>query len=121
MSASIPLSTTFTATSVAVSSTGSLNPAPIPRDLAQAASFHVFAFAPRGDLLVSESEGSFSLDQWNEVYAVAERVCCDENELAKRGSMVVERDAVGAEYLHSALKEAINAKVQRGQSWKPAT
>lgn len=50
---------------------------PTIREIQQAASIHVLAFSSHGDLLVVESEGEFTLDEWDQVFEKAQRVCCD--------------------------------------------
>lgn len=40
-------------------------------------SVHVLAFTSHGSLLVAESEGSFSLTDWDTVYEAARTICCD--------------------------------------------
>jgi exosome complex component RRP46 len=111
------LSTTFTTASAVVDPTGSITLSPSATAIAQSASFHVFAFTPKGGLLVSESKGSFDTEKWNEVYTAAERSCCSEDDLAQRGSMIVESQESESN-VYSALKKAIVEKVEAEQKWR---
>ncbi|KAI9730464.1 MAG: exosome non-catalytic core subunit rrp46 [Claussenomyces sp. TS43310] len=79
LSATIPLAMTLTSTLLVVNEEGSSksivqNPTPV--EIQQASSVHVFAFTSHYDLLVNESEGSFTMDDWNDLYDIAERLCC---------------------------------------------
>lgn len=84
LSASIPLRTTATAASFAYvpDNTPSDNDYKLvssfsPRDAAVARSTHVLAFAAHHDkLLLAESEGEFSMDEWDDVVAAARKMCC---------------------------------------------
>ncbi|OJD30611.1 exosome complex subunit rrp46 [Diplodia corticola] len=116
VSASIPLSTTFSATLLAASSTNDIITNPSVKDLAQASSLHVFAFAPKGDLLLAESEGKFDLRTWDALHDAAARICCATGDEVEG----MEVDGKEAENLHSVLKDAVSLKVHREQSWKEA-
>ncbi|KAB2581131.1 putative exosome complex subunit rrp46 protein [Lasiodiplodia theobromae] len=116
VSASIPLSTTFSATLLAVSSTNDIITNPSVKDLAQAASLHVFAFAPKGELLVAESEGKFDLGTWDKVHDAAAKTCC----APEQDGEGMEVDGKEHENLHSLVKDAVRQKVQRDQAWKEA-
>ncbi|SPN97174.1 related to RRP46 protein, involved in rRNA processing [Cephalotrichum gorgonifer] len=48
---------------------------PTPVQISRARSVHVLAFTSEGDLLLSESEGQFSLADWDEVVGAARQVC----------------------------------------------
>lgn len=117
VSASIPLSTTFASTILAVSPSNALIATPSVKDLTSATSLHVFAFAPKGDLLLAESEGAFDLDTWEQLHDAAAQICCA---AAESSGMDVDAGAGGAENLHQVLKGAVRQKVQREQAWKEA-
>ncbi|OAA64470.1 Exoribonuclease, phosphorolytic domain 1 [Niveomyces insectorum RCEF 264] len=94
LAASIPMRTTVTATSVAVLpglAGGALRSTQIvgnfsPREAAAARSTHVFAFSAQADrLLLAESDGAFTLDEWDEVLAAARKICCQGTSLEGRG------------------------------------
>lgn len=86
------------------------------KDLAQAASLHVFAFAPKGELLVAESEGKFDLGTWDKVHDTAAKTCC----APEQDGEGMEVDGKEHENLHSLVKDAVRQKVQRDQAWKEA-
>lgn len=81
----------------------------------QADSVHVLAFTSSGKLLVAESEGSFTMDEWEELYEVGKRVCCDEDETSDDDAMQVdERNGSMMRFVKSVLKE----KVEKDLHWK---
>ncbi|KAK7718248.1 exosome non-catalytic core subunit rrp46 [Botryosphaeria dothidea] len=117
VSASIPLSTTLSSTLLAVSSVNStILTTPSVKDLASASSVHVFAFTPKGELLVAESEGKFGLDTWDKLHDTAAQICCAAK--AEDGNMDV--DGAEGTNLHEVLKDAVKQKIEKDQAWKEA-
>lgn len=56
---------------------------PTQVQISRARSVHVLAFTSSGDLLLAESEGQFSLAEWDEVADAARKVCFhSEDEMA---------------------------------------
>ncbi|KAI0482916.1 hypothetical protein GGR56DRAFT_214215 [Xylariaceae sp. FL0804] len=79
LSAALPLTATLTSAALAIGSRqGATNilSNPTAREIQQSQSFHVFAFTSHDQLILSESEGNFSMQQWHEVYAAARSQCC---------------------------------------------
>ena len=80
-----------------------------------ASSIHVLAFSSRGDLLLVESEGDFTIDKWEEVHQRAKLICHgdegDEGEDVSMGSDDVSK-------LENVLKEAVETKIAKEQRWK---
>ncbi|EFX03110.1 exosome complex subunit [Grosmannia clavigera kw1407] len=76
LSASIPMRTIATAAAVAIMP-GSIISSPSPRDAAAAQSLHVFAFSGQDDkLLLAESEGAFTMEEWDNARTTAGKICC---------------------------------------------
>jgi len=83
LSAALPLAMTLTSTVIAIEENGStttLYRNPSPLQIQQAASTHVFSFTSHRQLLLAESEGEFSLKEWNNACKVAERLCCGDDQ-----------------------------------------
>jgi exosome complex component RRP46 len=83
LSASIPLAMTLASVLLALTSNGGSKRIlrnPTFGEILSADSLHVLAFTSHGDLLVAESEGSFDVVDWEEIYEVGERACCDKIE-----------------------------------------
>ncbi|KAK8181064.1 ribosomal protein S5 domain 2-type protein [Phyllosticta citribraziliensis] len=118
VSASIPLNTTFSSAIVAITPEGQTVTSRSVKQLTSASSTHVLAFSARGDLLVSESEGAFDMDAWDNAHDVAKRICTTTTTKAE-GDM--ELDLLSDhQSLHTVLKEVVNAKVLKEQAWKDA-
>ncbi|XP_014555966.1 hypothetical protein COCVIDRAFT_27225 [Bipolaris victoriae FI3] len=133
LSASIPLSTTLTSVLVAQPAPpSSALLFPTANQLLRAKpihSVHVFAFSGERKMLLSESEGSFSYEDWNEACQMAEEACCGEDDSEDQGGirLDVEGDAMEidaqaeAESLDKWLRSVVKRKVEHEQRWRSAT
>ncbi len=83
-----------------------------------AESVHVLAFASHGDLLVAESEGSFTLDDWEIVYEAAKGICCGDSKTEDHIMQDDELDC-NAGSMNSFVKSAFQAKVTEDLRWRP--
>jgi exosome complex component RRP46 len=86
--------------------------------LAIATSKHVFAFSSEGDMLVNESEGGFSLEEWNRAHDAALLVCVgmvEEDSDEDMDGVEVEGTGLG-----SVAKVAVRDCVVEGRRWKEA-
>lgn len=127
LSASIPLSTTLTAVLIALpssntstASTQLLSPTAVELLRAKPIrSAHVFAFSGEGKMLLNESHGTFSYEEWEEAAEAAEEVCCKEDGgvgLAEG----MEVDGKEGHNLDDWLRSVVRAKVEHEQRWKSA-
>jgi exosome complex component RRP46 len=127
LSASIPLATTLTSVVVAIPTNAPPLLAPTANELLRARpvkSVHVFAFAGDRRMLLNESEGQFSLEEWEEAAEAAEEVCCREEEeggvsLGGEG-MDVDGDTKSGN-LERWLRGVVGRKVEWEQRWKKGT
>lgn len=92
---------------------------PTPIECQDAASVHVLAFTSHGELLVAESEGSFDMDEWEEIYDHAKGLCCKghgstEDDIMHEDGL--ENDA--APSLMMFVKSAVQEKVATDLHWK---
>ena len=117
LSASIPLSMTLTAILISVKENGGVAPSPSAQDLEAATSIHVLAFSSHGDLLVVESEGYFTMDTWEKVYAKARLICHGEKEEDSE-SEDLSMDTEEVTKLEDILKDAVRQKVAAEYRWK---
>lgn len=123
LSASIPLSMTLTSVLLALKNkeTGTtIIENPTPLDCQDAASVHVLAFTSHGELLVAESEGSFDLDEWEELYEHGKSLCCKGHGLAAEDDIMHE-DGLENEAPSSMMmfvKSAVQEKVATDLHWK---
>lgn len=111
LSASIPMSSTFTSTLLAVSSSGDLVINPAPKVLLSASSAHVFAFSSIGDLILDLSEGEFDMDTWDKAHDKAKEECCKEQ---------LSEDAMeeGKPSLQAFVERVVEASVDKQRAWK---
>ncbi|CAD0089085.1 unnamed protein product [Aureobasidium vineae] len=111
LSASIPMSNTFTSTLLAVSSSGDLSINPAPKVLLSASSTHVFAFSSTGNLVLDLSEGEFDLDTWEKAHDKAKEECCKEQ---------LSEDAMeeGKPSLQGFVERVVEARVEKERAWK---
>ncbi|KAL8955830.1 MAG: hypothetical protein Q9193_006452 [Seirophora villosa] len=117
LSTSLPLNMALTATLVAVTPSGELIGGPPPGIIKEALSLHVLAFSSHGQLLLSESEGAFDMDVWDQVYDIAKRIC--------RGSKSEDLDGTedinmepSDDSMENSLRNILQEKAAREQRWK---
>jgi len=114
----MPLSMTLTSVLLALTADGPAkriiqNPSLIQSQ--SAGSIHVLAFTSHGDLLVAESEGSFTIGDWDEVYEAGKAICCDDLKQRDDQEMQDEGQAGGMQMF---VKSTLQAKVAADLHWK---
>ncbi|KAJ4405765.1 exosome non-catalytic core subunit rrp46 [Didymella pomorum] len=129
LSASIPLSTTLTSVLVAYPSSTAKSSTPLltptANELLRAKpirSTHVFAFSGDRRLLLNESDGKFSYEEWEEACEMAEEACCKEEDqggVSLGDSMEID-GTVQSQHLEKWLREVVKRKVEYEQRWKSA-
>ncbi|KAF7507486.1 hypothetical protein GJ744_010417 [Endocarpon pusillum] len=73
--AAIPMRCTFTSTIVALMSKTSTRDHPTIAELNAAKSLHVLTFSSKDEVLLAESEGRFSMDEWDAIEEKAKIIC----------------------------------------------
>lgn len=91
---------------------------PSVEDMRTANSIHVLAFTSHGNLLVNESEGAFSFEDWNSVYDHAQILCCGSGLSVDEDAMQDEDSARPAGDAAQLLKSAMKQKVEDDLYWK---
>lgn len=79
LSAVIPLTSTLTSAVLAIVTQDGIDKIianPSAREIELSRSHHVFAFTSHDDLILNESEGEFTLKEWDSVLEAARRQCC---------------------------------------------
>lgn len=90
---------------------------PSPRQAEKSRSLHVLAFTSHDELLLSESEGDFTMDEWDNVYQNARKACCGpakDNDI----DMIVDEDSYAGHDLRHFVRSAAEAKVTADIHWK---
>lgn len=80
-------------------------------------SVHVLAFSSHGSLLVAESEGSFSLTDWDTVYEAAKTMCCGSSNVDVDHSMQ-DSEVEEEEGMMNFVKSTLQTKVIADLHWK---
>lgn len=129
LSASIPMRTIATAAAVAVmpgpdgppgTAKHPIVSSPSPRDAAAAQSLHVFAFSGQDDeLLLAESEGAFTMDEWDDARAAAWKLCCGPRAgLSGPGDMVLDDGADAAVSMRDFVRSTVVQRAEDVLRWK---
>lgn len=122
LSAGVPLRSTATSTAVAILQSDG-NPRivadPSPREIESAKSTHVFAFTSHDELLLVESEGDFTVQDWERACEAAQDICC-QPEKGSGANMVLDDDSdgPGSINMRQFLRSAIESKVASDLHWK---
>lgn len=87
-------------------------------EIERASSIHVLAFTSHGDLLLAESEGDFSMSQWDSVYDRAKAACC--GSIAADGIDIMrdggeDEDEGG---MMQFIKSTLQKKVETDMHWR---
>lgn len=117
LSAAVPLKATSTSVTIALlSNDGSTKIVvdPSPREVSNARALHVLAFTSQDDLLLAESEGAFSLAEWDEVVATARDACCQRHNAGLDTIMGKTQSTDMRHFIRSAME----AKVASDFQWK---
>lgn len=107
---------TLTATLIAVTADQGLILDPSAEQIETATSLHVLSFSSHGDLLVVESEGTFSIDVWDRVFQRAHQVCRGLN--GDNGGDDVDMDAEPQKSLEDILRRTMHDKMIQDQKWR---
>ncbi|KAL8994830.1 MAG: hypothetical protein Q9169_005306 [Polycauliona sp. 2 TL-2023] len=119
LSTSLPLTMTLTSTLVAVGRSGELVLDASAEAVKQAISLHVLAFSSLGELLVAESEGTFDMNIWDQIYTMAEKHCrsSDSGKMAQTDDDV-DMEPSKSDNLEDSLKKIVEEKAARDHRWK---
>jgi exosome complex component RRP46 len=72
------MKTLLTATSLAVrdDTASSITVDPSPAEARSSKSIHVLGFTSDKELLLAESEGAFTVEEWKQILTIGQRICC---------------------------------------------
>lgn len=120
LSAAVPMRATATSTVAAISidsGDSQIIMDPSPRQADKSRSVHVLSFTSHDELLLSESEGDFTMDEWDQVYNSARKICCG----SAKGNdidMITDEDPQAGPDLRHFIRSAAEAKVTADLHWK---
>ncbi|KAL8403664.1 hypothetical protein RB594_008785 [Gaeumannomyces avenae] len=126
LSAAVPLRTTATSTVVAVAAApGGGNKSqlvvdPTPREAEKARSLHVLAFTSGDRLLLAESEGPFTIQEWADVHVKAQEICCEPTRAPVAMDDHPDNDATAGSGpdMRQFIRSTVEAKVSADLDWK---
>lgn len=121
LSAAVPMRATATATAVAIVRQDGATKTivdPSPREIEIARSVHVLAFTSQDELLLAESEGDFSVKEWDGVYETAKRICCRSMSTREGVEMILDDEDAGGRDMRHLLRSAVESKVAADLHWK---
>ncbi|KAK4672335.1 exosome non-catalytic core subunit rrp46 [Podospora pseudopauciseta] len=121
LSAGVPIRATATATAIAIVPQDGTKRSvvdPSPRDVEIAQSVHVLAFTSHDELLLAESEGDFTVKEWDDVYETAKDVCCRPVPTKEGMEMVLDDEHTNGPDLRHFLRSTMENKVASDLHWK---
>ena len=107
------------ATTVAVmKGSGELKTEPGLKDVKGASSLHVLGFNTVGELVLVESEGRFSFEEWEGVEELARRTCL--TGVGEKGDVKMQDAEVekAGKSLQDIMRGAVEAKVMANERWR---
>lgn len=102
---------TFTCTIIAFLSKTTTREHPTIREAMAAKSIHVLCFSSSGELLLVESEGMFSMAEWEVVEEQARGACLGDVD-------AIAEDEDRENTLQHEMKTVVEEKVRRAERWK---
>jgi len=84
---------------------------PTIREATAAKSIHVLCFSSNGELLLVESEGMFSMEEWEVIEEKARGACLGDDD-----AMAEDEDR--AKTLQHGMRAVVEEKVRRAERWK---
>jgi exosome complex component RRP46 len=117
LTAAIPLKAIAAGTLIAIPEEGKgfiIDPTAVDADRAK--SLHVLAFTSKDELLLSESEGSFSADEWTKVLELGQQVCCQHQQTSLDTAMG--GDNLESQSMKDFIRSVMQAQVAEDLYWK---
>ena len=117
ISASVPLSMTFSATLLGVTEDGDIVRDPSPTAAKAAVSLHVFAFSSKNHLLLNESEGRFAFDTWELVRERALSICQGETTASADGDVTM-GEGTASVSVSGFIRETVEDQIYSDYAYK---
>ena len=115
LTGAVPLKGIATATCIAISQSSDLIVEPSPREASQAQSLHVLAFTSDDELLVAESEGSFTAEEFRKVLDLGAQVCCRDEQGDEDVDMGESNQM--SKSVRSFVRSVMKMKSERDMNW----
>ncbi|KAF2968856.1 hypothetical protein GQX73_g4732 [Xylaria multiplex] len=120
LSASLPMTATLTSTSLAIileDGNRQIITNPTARQIEKSQSFHVLAFTSQNELILAESDGAFTMKEWDDVYSAAYSQCCTTTTAGDTDTLMDEGLPTGPDLKHF-VRSTIEQKTASDLYWK---
>ncbi|KAJ6789612.1 hypothetical protein PWT90_07326 [Aphanocladium album] len=124
LTAAIPLKTIATAVTLAIpvaegqqGSSGSIIVDPSTRDADTAKSLHVLGYTSDDELLLAESQGAFTVEEWETVLKTGQEVCCQAAEQGLEDTAMTGSGFESAS-IRAFVRSVMETKIAADLSWK---
>lgn len=120
LSAAVPMRATATSAVAAVllsEGKPQITMDPSPREADKSRSVHVLAFTSFGELLLAESEGDFTMNEWDQVYETSRSACCGVAGGNETHAVLDEAQQSGPD-MRQFVRSAAESKVAADLYWK---
>jgi exosome complex component RRP46 len=117
LTAAVPLKSIATATTLAISAgSNSLVIDPSTEEAASAESLHALAFTSHDELLLAESSGSFSIQDWDKILEMGQHICCRHE--ASGLDSVMSSDLPQSQSVKTFIRSVMQIKAATDLHWK---
>ncbi|KAG6018857.1 hypothetical protein E4U41_003536 [Claviceps citrina] len=118
LTAAVPLKTIAVATTLAIAPEGKdIVVDPSTEQAGRAQSIHALAFTSGDEVLLAESSGSFTVEEWGRVLELGQRICCQDQGWAVDAEMSGASNARPAG-IKSFIRSVLETKAAADLSWK---
>ncbi|KAG5974211.1 hypothetical protein E4U55_000070 [Claviceps digitariae] len=118
LTAAVPLKAIAVATTLAISAdNNNLVVEPSIEEASKAKSVHVLAFTSSDEVLLAESSGSFSIEEWDKILETGQRICC-QDEASGIGAEISEASNVQSASIKSFIRSVLEKKTTADLHWK---
>ncbi|KAI1500091.1 hypothetical protein F5X99DRAFT_257085 [Biscogniauxia marginata] len=120
LSAALPLTATLTSTALAIvpeQGAPKIIVNPTAREVEQSQSFHVFVFTSHNELILVESEGNFTMKEWDDVFATAYSRCCPPTTSNDGDALMDDHVPAGSDLKHFT-RSTMEQKIAADLYWK---
>ncbi|KAI1739369.1 hypothetical protein F4680DRAFT_144944 [Xylaria scruposa] len=90
---------------------------PTARQIEQSQSFHVLAFTSQDELILAESEGTFTMKEWDDVHSAAHGQCCTSTNIDDTDTLMDEGVPAGTD-LKRFIRSTVEQKAASDLYWK---
>lgn len=119
LTAAVPLKAIATATTLAVGVEGSDDDIVVDPGMAEAdkaRSIHVLGFTSDDELLLAESAGSFTAEEWDKILQTGQRICCQDHGSGLDTAM--SGDRLESQSIKAFVRSVMETKTSADLYWK---